>query len=105
MPYTDPIGIQLMPLAERYIVACNKEDEKVKAFVTKQWVPVHVLELVYASLSGTGEFPRLEELTQDEKNRIWKTVCEWSPEKSKPEKISMSKALYLIEVLQQKKVG
>lgn len=105
MSIDESIGTMLAPLAERYVVSFGGEDQKVKDFLVKDWVQVHLLELVYCSLSGTEEFPKIEKLQQVEKDRLWKTVTGWAKEKDKAEKIRICRALHLIETFQQKKVN
>jgi hypothetical protein len=99
------LGIKMLPLAETYISKINGDNQKIRAFIERQWVPVHVLELVYFSLSGEGSFPRLEDLEKEEKTRIWNTVCSWVKECTKDEKVSRCRALYLIEQITQQKVS
>lgn len=41
----------------------------------------------------------IEKLTQDEKSDLWQYVCEKFPERSKEDKIQLSKNLYVIGTL------
>jgi len=43
--------------------------------------------------------PSIETLSKEEKTDIWTFVCEMWPERSKTDKISLSKAIYVLGIL------
>ena len=93
----------LLPLATDYIVKLQGDNEKIKAFVQKEWIPLEVLRMAYDSMTNSGEITAIEQLPEPEKERLRVIIRKWGTG-DKANRMTQAKAIYLIEQLTEKKI-
>lgn len=94
---------ELLPLVGTLVEKIAFDNEKIKAFVQKDWIQLEILRSVYCTLVASKELTPIENLSEEEKKRLKELVRVWGTGDVK-NKMMQARILHLIEQLQNKKI-
>lgn len=95
--------IELIPLTITYVNGFNYDQEKIKSFVQKDWVPLEVFRLVYHTMVNKKEIEPIESLPEDEKKRLKAIMKVWGTGDVKHQ-MTQVRVIHLIEEMMSNKI-
>jgi hypothetical protein len=98
------IGIQVLPIVQKYAILIVEGKKETQWFVKEYEVGKNLMLASYYDLVKVKELTKIEDLPDSEKWRLWKLVESWIKERSKEERLDACRVVHLIEQLTQKKI-
>jgi hypothetical protein len=98
------IGLNLLPLVEKFSVQIAKGEKKAAWFIVEYEIAGNCFLQVYYSMVKLRELKRIEELDREHKARLWEMSGKLKPQGDKKERIEVCRKLYMIEVLTEMEI-